>query len=76
MMTGCQGRTGLFELLVVDDVIRDLIERAASSPQIAEAAVRSGMRTLRERGVALAASGVTTLREVDRVLSAHLEVVT
>ncbi len=76
--TGFKGRTGVFELLVLDGAIREMVCRRASALEIKAAAQRppSGMVTLREAGEHLAASGVTTREEVCRVIDALDEVKT
>jgi general secretion pathway protein E len=65
--TGYFGRSGIFELLVVDDDIRKLILKNADSNQIRNAAKQNGMRTLLEDGAEKIKAGVTTLNEVLRV---------
>ncbi len=65
--TGFRGRTGIYELLQVDDHIRKLILARAPADQIKAAAVERGMRTLREDGWHKVATGVTTVAEVLRV---------
>ncbi len=65
--TGYKGRQGVFELVVVDDEIRDLILRRAGANAIKDAAVRKGMRTLREDGWDRVRAGVTTPEEVIRI---------
>ncbi|MBI5835197.1 MAG: type II secretion system ATPase GspE [Armatimonadetes bacterium] len=65
--TGYRGRVGLFELLVVDELIQDKLVSRASSADIKEAAVSRGMVTLREEGWRKVAEGVTTADEVARV---------
>jgi type II secretion system protein E len=65
--TGYRGRIGLFELLLVDDSLKDLILARASSGEIKEAAIRNGMWTLRQDGWSKALAGLTTLEEVERV---------
>ncbi len=62
--TGYRGRVGLFEILVFDDEIRDLIMQGASTNVIAEAAIKKGMRTLRESGLLALYDGVTTIEEI------------
>ncbi len=62
--SGYRGRIGIFELMVVDDAIRDLIHRRASMAEIREEATRGGMKLLRQDGVAKAMAGVTTAEEV------------
>ena len=65
--SGFRGRSGIYELLMVDDVIRQRILERASADAIRAAAVSHGMRILREDGWAKARSGVTTLGELIRV---------
>jgi type II secretory ATPase GspE/PulE/Tfp pilus assembly ATPase PilB-like protein len=65
--TGYRGRVGIFEVLDVDDEMQALIAQRAPSEEIARAARRAGMRTLREDAVKKAAEGWTTLQEVLRV---------
>jgi type II secretory ATPase GspE/PulE/Tfp pilus assembly ATPase PilB-like protein len=67
MQTGYIGREGLFELLIVDRNIRDLINQRADSATINEQAVAAGMVSLREDGRRKALAGVTTVEEVARV---------
>ncbi|MEM8712960.1 MAG: ATPase, T2SS/T4P/T4SS family [Planctomycetota bacterium] len=64
--TGYSGRTGLFEIMSVDDEIRRLIEGQASIEDIRKAALAGGMKTLREAGLKAAAEGRTTIEEVLR----------
>jgi len=72
METGYRGRIAIFELLVIDEEIRELINQRASVRQIREAAARCGMRTLREDGLNKAMKGITTLDEVLRVTQSGL----
>ena len=65
--TGYFGRSGIFELLVVDDDTRKLILKNADANQIRNAAKQNGMRTLLEDGAEKIKAGVTTLSEVLRV---------
>ncbi len=64
--TGYRGRTGIFEILHVGDEIRAAILRRASTGEIRDAAVRAGMRTLRDIGVQAMLAGKTTIEEVLR----------
>ncbi|MEX1223786.1 MAG: ATPase, T2SS/T4P/T4SS family [Pirellulales bacterium] len=64
--SGYRGRVGLFELLIVNDKIRDLIIEGGSTEEIRDAARKNGMITLREAGIAQAFQGVTTVEEVVR----------
>jgi type IV pilus assembly protein PilB len=65
--TGYKGRTGIFETIIVDEKIRELILRKASTDEIKQATVRAGMRTLREDGLLKVLEGKTTVDEVMRV---------
>ena len=65
--TGYRGRSGIFELLLVNDVIRPLILKRSSADIIKDASVQQGMRTLREDGWQKVRTGVTTVAEVVRV---------
>ncbi|MEJ2701573.1 MAG: type II secretion system ATPase GspE [Sedimentisphaerales bacterium] len=65
--TGYLGRTGISELLVVDDEVKELIQERCGSHVIKEAAVAKGMSSLRADGIRKALAGRTTLEEVYRV---------
>jgi general secretion pathway protein E len=65
--SGYAGRVGIFELMELDDGIRQLIMKNEDAVAITNAARRIGMRNLREDGWAKVASGVTTPNEVMRV---------
>ncbi len=67
LQTGYLGRTGIFELLVIDDDIRELISKRMPSYVIKQASIEKGMITLREDGLKKALEGKTTLQEVCRV---------
>lgn len=69
--TGYKGRTGIFELLVMNPEIRRMTIEKASSAEIKEVARRYGMRTLREDGWQKVLMGITTPEEVFRV--SHVE---
>lgn len=64
--SGYKGRTGIYELLDVDDDIRDMITSDASIDDIRNFARTKGMTTLREAGLKLIFDGVTTIDEVVR----------
>ena len=64
---GYQGRTGIHELLLVNDAIRPLVMNRAAASTIAMAARAQGMRTLRDDGWRKVRAGVTTVEEVLRV---------
>jgi type II secretory ATPase GspE/PulE/Tfp pilus assembly ATPase PilB-like protein len=65
--TGYQGRSGIYELLLVDEPIRQLILQRADAGAIRQAAVSRGMKTLAQDGWAKVAQGLTTGQEVLRV---------
>ena len=65
--TGYKGRIGIFELLDVNDAVRQLINSRASSAAIREEAVRRGLKVLRAYGALKAMAGITTVEEVLRV---------
>jgi general secretion pathway protein E len=65
--TGYQGRTGIFELFLIDDGARRLIHDRASEAELSAYAKTSGMRNLREDGLRWVRSGETSLEEVLRV---------
>ncbi len=67
MGTGYRGRTGIFELLAMDDVTRALVTSGADALRIREAGRQNGMRTLYMDGLTKVKQGVTTLDEVLRV---------
>jgi general secretion pathway protein E len=65
--TGYFGRTGIFEILTVDNSIRDLIDRGEDFLKIKDMAIKRGMRTLRQSALRKLAEGVTSFEEVIRV---------
>jgi type II secretory ATPase GspE/PulE/Tfp pilus assembly ATPase PilB-like protein len=67
MNTGYQGRMGLFEFLVPDETMREILETNVSVSVIRELARKSGYRPLREEGLLQVMQGATTVEEVIRV---------
>jgi general secretion pathway protein E len=65
--TGYFGRTGIFEILPIDNAIRDLIDRSEDFLKIKDMAVKRGMRTLRQSALRKLAEGMTSFEEVVRV---------
>jgi type II secretion system protein E len=61
---GFRGRMGIFEIFVVDDEIRQMINRSATTLQIRHRTRELGMRTLREDGIRKVLAGLTTAEEV------------
>jgi len=62
--TGYRGRMGLFEIMHMDDMLRDLILHESSTNVIREEARKRGMRTLRDAGLMSIYDGTTTIEEV------------
>ncbi len=67
MQSGYLGRSGIFELLTIDETIREMINEGASCREIKDLAVQHGMTTLRQDGIRKAIAGVTSIEEVLRV---------
>ena len=65
--TGYTGRTAIFELLVMNDEIKDLVIQRRGAHIIKQAALAQGMTTLRQDGLRRVLAGMTTLEEVYRV---------
>ncbi|MDP2939567.1 MAG: ATPase, T2SS/T4P/T4SS family [Candidatus Omnitrophota bacterium] len=65
--TGYKGRTGIYEFLVVNDAIREMVLQRLPANQIKKKAVSLGMRTLRQDGWQEVTKGITTVSEVIRV---------
>ncbi len=65
--TGYHGRSGIYELLIPDHYIRDLILRRSSADSIKQAGLHTGMKTLMEDGVHKVIAGITSVAEVIRV---------
>jgi type IV pilus assembly protein PilB len=64
--TGYKGRLGLFEMMVMNDEMRDLIMKHASTNVLRTAARKAGMRSLRESGLLAIYEGLTSIEEVVR----------
>jgi general secretion pathway protein E len=62
--TGYQGRTGIYELMLVEDDVRALILKSVDSSTIKQAAVKHGMLTLMQHGAYKVALGITSAAEV------------
>ncbi|MCP9456273.1 MAG: type II secretion system ATPase GspE [Nitrospira sp.] len=72
--TGYRGRTGIFELMVLDDEIRRLIGSKADASTIKQAAVAKGMMTLKQDGAERVLQGQTSLEEVMRITQQEVEI--
>ncbi len=68
--TGYSGRIGIYELLTVDDQLRDLIARNPNVSEFRRLCIERGMVTLRSDGMRKVAKGITTVQEVLRVTEA------
>jgi general secretion pathway protein E/type IV pilus assembly protein PilB len=70
--TGYKGRTGIHELLVTGDEIREMVNQRVNAAQIRTLALQRGMRTLRQDGFLKAVHGVTTIDEVCRTTAGDI----
>jgi general secretion pathway protein E len=68
--TGYRGRTGIYELMLINEDIRELVYHRENAQNIKKKALEHGMQTLRMDGARKAAGGVTTVAEVLRVTQA------
>ena len=64
--TGYKGRMGIFELLIMNDALRELVIAETSLDEFRDACRKSGMRTLRESGLQAIHAGLTTIEDVVR----------
>ncbi|HOW72237.1 MAG TPA: ATPase, T2SS/T4P/T4SS family [Phycisphaerae bacterium] len=64
--TGYRGRLGLFEIMVMNDELRDLVMKHASTALLRDSAKKAGLRSLRENGLMAIFEGLTTIEEVVR----------
>ena len=62
--TGYKGRVGIFEIMTFTDEIRDLVMNRASTNVLRTAALKAGMKQLRENGLAALYEGVTSIDEI------------
>jgi general secretion pathway protein E len=65
--TGYRGRTGIYELLTVDETLRSMIHARESEQRLRDYAVKNGMHNLRDDGLRWVVSGDTSVEEVIRV---------
>jgi len=66
--TGYHGRTGIFEVLTIDDAVRNLVVQGSADAAVRQAAIENGMRTIGEDGLQKVLGGMTTLEEVSRMI--------
>ncbi|MBL7134335.1 MAG: Flp pilus assembly complex ATPase component TadA [Phycisphaerae bacterium] len=69
--TGYKGRTGIYELLEMDDEIRNLITTSPALSELRRDIEKKGMHTLRQDGLAKVAAGLTTVEEIMRTTQHH-----
>jgi general secretion pathway protein E/type IV pilus assembly protein PilB len=62
--TGYKGRMGIFEIFIIDDEVRHMINKRSSTLNLRQRARELGMRTLREDGVRKVLAGLTSAEEV------------
>jgi type IV pilus assembly protein PilB len=65
-LTGYKGRVGLYEVMQVDDEVKELILVGASGLELRKKAIERGMITLRQSGLHKVKDGATTIEEVLR----------
>ena len=70
--TGYRGRTGVYELMLINEEIQDLIHKRESAGIIKKTALNAGLQTLRMDGVRKVIDGITTIAEVLRVTQADV----
>ncbi len=66
--SGYKGRMAVHEIMEIDDDIRKMIIKGATSDEIREVAIKNGMRTLFNCGLVKVKKGITSLEEINRVL--------
>ncbi len=69
--TGYSGRIGIYEMLAVDDELRDIIARNPNVSEFRRMCLERGMNSLRQDGINKASTGMTSVQEVLRVTSGH-----
>jgi general secretion pathway protein E len=70
--TGYRGRTGVYELMLINEEIQDMIYKRETAGAIKKAAINAGLQTLRMDGARKVLAGVTTIAEVLRVTQADV----
>ncbi len=70
--TGYRGRTGVYELMLINDEIQELVYNRESAGTIKKAALNAGLQTLRMDGARKVLAGITTAAEVLRVTQADV----
>jgi general secretion pathway protein E len=70
--TGFRGRTGVYEIMLINEEIQNLVYRRETAGTIKKVALEAGMQTLRMDGARKVLAGVTTVPEVLRVTQADV----
>jgi general secretion pathway protein E/type IV pilus assembly protein PilB len=70
--SGYRGRTGIYELMVTGDLIRDLVVQRVNASLIRQEAIKEGMITLRKDGWRKVLKGITTVEEVARTTAGDI----
>ncbi|MHC4463315.1 MAG: GspE/PulE family protein, partial [Planctomycetota bacterium] len=70
--TGFRGRTGIYEMMLIDEEIQNLIYKRETAGTIKKIALDAGMQTLRMDGARKVVAGITTIAEVARVTQADV----
>jgi type IV pilus assembly protein PilB len=65
--TGYQGRIGIYEVLKINSILREMVVRGANSEELRKAAIQGGFSTMFDSGLKLAKMGITTIEEILRV---------
>ena len=65
--SGYKGRLGLYEVMKINENLRELIMKSGNADEIKDCAIKNGMRTLLNYGLELVNQQLTTLEEVERV---------
>ena len=65
---GYKGRIEIFEILVLTEEVRELIQEKASSEKIVKKAMEGGMKTMKDDGMLKIAKNITSLEEIARIL--------
>ena len=61
---GYKGRRGIYEIMALNDHLRDMIVKGAEASELRQAAINDGMKTLRQAGINAALAGYTSLEEI------------
>lgn len=67
--TGYSGRTALHEMIIVNEKIREILDNEVTPTELRNAAIESGMRTLRDDGIEKCKLGITSLEELRRLVN-------